>query len=58
MEERAHDRARRAVTIDHATSLPERLDALWDAWIAAFPDLTARLATSDGNVIAMRRRQG
>lgn len=56
MEERAHDRARRAVTIDQAASLPERLDALWDAWVAAFPEVPARLGI-DGKVVPMRQRR-
>ena len=40
MQERAHDRARRDVQIDRGASLPERLDALWEAWVQAFPNVT------------------
>ena len=58
MQERAHDRARRDVQIDRGASLPERLDALWDAWVQAFPDVVPRLGMDWGNVTeldALRR---
>ena len=42
MQERARDRARRDVQIDRGASLPERLDALWEAWVQAFPNVTER----------------
>jgi len=42
-QERAHDRARRAVRVDQSAGLPERLDALWDAWVSAFPSVEASL---------------
>jgi len=43
MQEHAHDRARRAVRVDQSAGLPERLDALWDAWVSAFPSVEASL---------------
>ncbi|MDI1290671.1 MAG: tyrosine-type recombinase/integrase [bacterium] len=50
MQERAHDRARRDVQIDKGASLPERLDALWDAWVQGFPEVIPRLGMEWGNV--------
>jgi hypothetical protein len=50
MQERAHDRARRDVQIDRGASLPERLDALWEAWVQAFPNVVPRLGMDWGNV--------
>jgi integrase len=60
MQERAHDRARRDVQIDRGASLPERLDALWDAWVAAFPSVPGRLGMYWGNVTDLdsHRRPG
>ena len=60
MQERAHDRARRDVQIDRGASLPERLDALWEAWVGAFPDVIPRLGMEWGNVteISHGRRRG
>ena len=43
MQERAHDRAWRDVQIDKGASLPDRLDALWDARAQAFPEVIHRL---------------
>lgn len=39
MAGKAHDSARRAVSIDKTATLAERLDALWDAWVTAFPEV-------------------
>lgn len=60
MQERAHDRARRDVQIDRGASLPERLDALWDAWVQAFPNLIPRLGMDWENVTELdsHRRPG
>jgi integrase len=60
MQERAHDRARRDVQIDRGASLPERLDALWEAWVQAFPNVIPRVGMDWGNVtdIDSRRRPG
>ncbi len=46
MQEHAHDRARRAVRVDQSAGLPERLDALWDAWVSAFPSVEASLGVA------------
>ena len=51
MQERSHDRARRDVQIDQGASLPDRLDALWDAWVNAFPHVVERLGMEWNNVI-------
>ena len=60
MQERAHDRARRTAEIDQGASLPERLDALWAAWVLAFPTVAGRLGIDRGNVTDLdsRRRMG
>ena len=50
MQDRAHDRARRDVQIDRGASLPERLDALWEAWVQAFPNVIPRLEMEWENV--------
>lgn len=42
-DQRARNRARRDVKIDRGASLPERLDALWEAWVGGFLDIVARL---------------
>lgn len=57
MQEWAHDRARRDVLIDRGASLPERLDALWEAWVRVFPSVAPRLGMDWNNVtdIASRR---
>lgn len=57
-QERAHDRARRDVLIDKGASLPERLDALWDAWVKAFPGVLPKLMVDGNHVIELdvRRR--
>lgn len=57
MQERAHDRARRDVLIDKGASLPERLDALWEAWVAAFPSVLPRLGMDGSNVIDLDSRR-
>lgn len=57
MQERAHDRARRDVRVDQGASLPERLDALWEAWVAAFPDVTPRLGMDWSNVTQLQSRR-
>ena len=50
MQERAHDRARRDVQFDRGASLPERLDALWEAWVGAFPNVIPSLGMEGSNV--------
>jgi len=59
MQERAHDRARREVQIDRGASLPERLDALWDAWAGAFPGVahTLGIGGASDNVIELNARR-
>ena len=36
--------------IDIGASLPERLDALWEAWVQAFPNVIPRLGMEWSNV--------
>ena len=50
MQERAHDRERRDVQIDKGASLPDRLDALWEAWVRAFPTVIPSLGMEWSNV--------
>lgn len=57
MQERAHDRSRRAVRVDQSASLPERLDALWDAWVGAFPSIKESLGLDAGNVVDLEARR-
>ena len=57
MQERAHDRARRDVQIDRGASLPERLDALWEAWVQAFPNVIPRLGMDWSNVTDLDARR-
>lgn len=57
MQERAHDRGRRDVQIGRGASLPERLDALWEAWVQAFPDVIPRLGMEWGNVTDLNARR-
>ena len=57
MQERAHDRSRRAVKVDQSASLPERLDVLWDAWVAAFPSVKQSLGLDGGNVVDLEARR-
>jgi hypothetical protein len=57
MQERAHDRARRDVRVGQGATLPERLDALWEAWVAAFPSVPQRLGMGVGNVIDIEARR-
>lgn len=52
-----HDRARRDVQIDRGASPPERLDALWEAWVQAFPNVVPRLRMDWDNVIELDARQ-
>ena len=33
--------------VNHDLTLPERIDALSDAWVTAYPDLTANLFAED-----------
>jgi integrase len=54
MQERAHDRARREARIDPAASLPERLDALWQAWMETHPTVTPQLGMNWENVAELR----
>lgn len=56
MQERAHDRSRRAVRVDQSASLPERLDALWEAWVAAFPPVAEMLGQDSGRVVDLENR--
>lgn len=57
MQERAHDRARREVQVDKGTSTGERLDALWLAWVKAFPDVIPKLGMDSDNVIDLDTRR-
>ena len=57
MQERSHDRARRDVQIDRGASLPERLDALWEAWVEAFPNVIPRLGMDWRNVTDLDARR-
>lgn len=57
MQDRAHDRARRDVQIDRGASLPERLDALWEAWVQAFPNVIPRLGMDRSNVAELEPRR-
>jgi hypothetical protein len=58
MQERAHDQARRDVLIDKGASLGERLDALWFAWVQAFPEVIPRLGMDTDNIIDLETRRG
>ena len=57
MQERAHDRSRRAVRVDQSASLPERLDALWDAWVKEFPAVAEGLGIGFGRVVDLVGRR-
>jgi integrase len=57
MQERAHDRARRDVQVDKGASIGERLDALWAAWLGAFPDVVTKLGMDGDNVIDFESRR-
>jgi len=57
MQERAHDRVRREILVDKGASIGERLDALWLAWVKAFPDLIAKLGMDIDNVIDLDSRR-
>jgi len=57
MQERAHDGSRPAVRVDQSASLSERLDALWDAWVGAFPWVKESLGLDAGNVIDLEARR-
>ena len=57
MQERAHDRARRDVRVDQGASLPERLDALWEAWVTAFPSVLPRLGMDGSNLVDLDSRR-
>lgn len=57
MQERAHDRARRDVQVDKGASIGERLDALWFAWVNAFPDVIPNLGMDADNVIDLDERR-
>lgn len=56
MQERAHDRARREVQVDKGASIGERLDALWIAWVKAFPEVIPKLGMDGDNVIDLDAR--
>lgn len=49
----AHDRARREVHVDQGASIGERLDALWLAWVAVFPVVSAQLGMGGVNQVAV-----
>ncbi len=38
-------------------SLPERLDALWEAWVQAFPNVIPRLGIDRSNVAELEPRR-
>lgn len=57
MQERAHDRARREVHVDKGASIGERLDALWLAWVKAFPDVIPKLGMDSDKVIDLDTRR-
>lgn len=57
MQERAHDRARRDVQVDKGASIGERLDALWAAWVGAFPEVIPNLGMDVDNVIELESRR-
>ena len=57
MQEQAHDRARRDGQIDRGASLPERLDALREAWVGAFPNVVPRLGMDWSNVTDLESRR-
>ena len=57
MQERAHDRARRAVHVDQSAILPERLEALWDAWVSALPSVIECLGLDRNNIIELHSRR-
>ena len=38
-------------------SLPERLAALWDAWVGAFPSIKESLGLDAGNVVDLEARR-
>ena len=57
MQERAHDRSRRDVQIDRGASLPERLGALWEAWVGAFPNVVPRLGMGWSTVTDLESRR-
>lgn len=42
-DERSQDPARASLRVDLTMTLPERIDALWTAWVTAYPDQTADL---------------
>jgi hypothetical protein len=57
MQEQARDRARRDGQIDRGASLPERLDALREAWVGAFPNVVPRLGMDWSNVTDLESRR-
>jgi len=57
MQERAHDRARRDVQVDKGASIGERLDALWFAWVKAFPGVLPKLGMDVDNVVDLEARR-
>jgi integrase len=57
MQERAHDRARRDVQVDKGANIGERLDALWEAWVAAFHGVLPKLGMDVDNVIELESRR-
>jgi len=58
MQERAHDRARRDVQVNKGASIGGNLDALWAAWVRAFPDVIPMLGMDADNVIDLDTRRG
>ena len=57
MQERVHDRARRDVQVDKGASIGERLDALWRAWVEAFPGVLPKLGMDVDNVVDLEGRR-
>lgn len=55
MQERAHDRYRRAVSLDRSANLFERLDALWEAWSESFPSINRALGMEFNNLAELSR---
>ena len=57
MQERADDRARRDVLVDKGASIAERLDALWEARVGAFPGVLPKPGMNADNVIVLEARR-
>lgn len=46
-DERSHDPARARLRVDTGQPLDERIELLWEAWVTAYPELTAGLFRPD-----------